>query len=245
MTSFIFHENGNAVIYLDNKVYNVGKDHPNYNKITECLSKENFKPLSDLLNISKIVSKFFYKSKDIKVQHGLVLYKNVPVHNVLTDKILKFIEQKLPYKPLIRLLNNLMENTSKKSIDTLYPFLAHHGIVITMDGHFLAYKRVNQNYYDFHSGKVKNTVGKYISMDRNKVQDDPNVACSHGYHVGAMEYVKGFNSGIGHIMLVKVNPKDCVSVPKDSNCTKLRVCAYKVIKELKSTDELKEILYEN
>ena len=35
----------------------------------------------------------------------------------------------------------------------------------------------------------------------------------------------------GKVVIVKVNPKDVVSVPHDCNCQKLRTCAYTVVAE--------------
>jgi hypothetical protein len=64
-------------------------------------------------------------------------------------------------------------------------------------------------------------------MDRSQVDDDPNNTCSYGLHVGAWDYVKGFNNGV--ILEVEVNPEDVVTIPYDYDSQKMRVCKYKVL----------------
>jgi hypothetical protein len=116
-------------------------------------------------------------------------------------------------------------------VNELYDFLAHWGLPVTPDGCFLAYKRVTDDYKDFYTRKVDNRVGAKPSMPRNRVDDNREEGCSKGFHAGAIAYVKDFNPNMGHIMIVKINPKNAVSVPKDCSCTKLRICEYEVVGE--------------
>ncbi len=70
-------------------------------------------------------------------------------------------------------------------------------------------------------------------MDRGEVDDNREVGCSAGLHVGAIEYVKGYSGtgcdNGGKYIICKVDPADVVSVPKESDCTKLRTCKYEVV----------------
>ena len=81
---------------------------------------------------------------------------------------------------------------------------------------------------DVHSGKVDNSVGQTNSMLRGKCNDDRSVGCSYGFHAGTLSYASGWGS---KVMLVKIHPKDVVSVPKDCECQKMRCCEYSVISE--------------
>ena len=47
------------------------------------------------------------------------------------------------------------------------------------------------------------------------------------------------------MILVKVNPRDAVSVPKDHEFAKLRACRYEVIKVFGQTEELPKSLYDD
>ena len=68
-------------------------------------------------------------------------------------------------------------------------------------------------------------------MQRARVDDDRRHSCSNGLHVGAIGYVNSFGYGEDKVVIVKVNPKDVVSVPLDSSCQKCRVCEYVVLRE--------------
>jgi hypothetical protein len=46
-----------------------------------------------------------------------------------------------------------------------------------------------------------------------------------------LEYASSFGNRNSHLLIVEINPSDVVSVPKDSDCQKLRTCKYKVIAE--------------
>ena len=121
-----------------------------------------------------------------------------------------------------------MENPSRRAVNELYAFLEHKAMPLTPDGNFLAYKGVREDYTDWHSGKFSNKVGDVNEMIRNKVCDDANIGCSHGFHAGSLDYARGYGNG-GHLMVVEIDPRDVVSVPLDCEQQKLRTAKYKVV----------------
>lgn len=123
-----------------------------------------------------------------------------------------------------------MSNPSKRAVTELYGFLEKNSLPITPDGHFLAYKKVRDSFLDVHSGKFDNSVGKVVEMERNKVDDDKNNTCSTGLHFCGMSYLNSF--GGERTVIVKINPRDVVSIPTDYNEAKGRACRYEVIGEL-------------
>jgi hypothetical protein len=135
-----------------------------------------------------------------------------------------------PIYHLLKFLGNLMENPSNSAVEELYDFLEVCNLPITEDGHFVAYKRIQANYTDVHSGKYDNSVGNTVSMERCLVDDRRENTCSHGLHVCSLNYLAHF--GGERLVLCKVNPKDVVSIPSDYGNTKMRVCQYEVIQEL-------------
>jgi len=142
---------------------------------------------------------------------------------------------------MLKFLDNLMQNTRCRAVKELYNFLVHRNLPITEDGCFLAYKSVQLDYLDWHSKSVNNTVGAVVlRMERNEVDDNWRTDCSSGYHVGAMEYVDNFHRHDGHIMIVKVNPKDVVSVP-EGECTKCRTCFYEVVGEMQEEELVRSV----
>jgi hypothetical protein len=136
-----------------------------------------------------------------------------------------------------------MENPSMQSQKELYDFLEHEHLPITEDGFFLAYKAVRSDFKDKYRGVFDNRVGQVCQMQRAKVDDDRGRGCSNGLHAGALNYVAGYGSleAGDRIVIVKINPKDVVSVPSDCNYEKLRTCRYEVVGEYEG--ELLKPLY--
>jgi len=72
-------------------------------------------------------------------------------------------------------------------------------------------------------------VGEPVSMPREECDSDPTRTCSHGLHVGSMDYVHNFGYTDKVVLEVLINPRNVVAVPIDYNNTKMRVCEYYVL----------------
>ena len=215
----------------NNKSYMVAHDHPNYDILLEAVYEGDVDTFVANVSIENKVRKE-YENTCVSVEDGVVYYDGEVVNNVLCDRIVSFAEEGAPVEGMINFLNNLMQNPSKRAVDELYGFLEHEGMPITDDGCFLAYKTVRSDYKDKYSGKFDNSPGSVLEMPRNKVDDDKDRHCSHGFHVGALDYAGPggwYNSYGDRVVIVKVNPRDCVSVPTDHSRQKLRVCKYEVV----------------
>jgi hypothetical protein len=113
---------------------------------------------------------------------------------------------------------------------------------ITDDGHILAYKKVSADYKDIYSGTFDNSVGQIVEMRRNLVNEDRTKTCSSGLHFCSMSYLSSYGTGPGsRVVIVKVNPRDVVSVPMDYNFAKARCCRYEVVDEY-TGDDLEDLL---
>ena len=77
---------------------------------------------------------------------------------------------------------------------------------------------------------MDNSVGKIVEMERNEVDDDKDRTCSTGLHFCSESYLNSF--GGERTVIVKINPRDVVSIPSDYNDSKGRACRYEVIGEL-------------
>ena len=216
-------------VVVDGKAMTMQKDHPAWTQAIDALNKEEYDRLENLFDVSKAVEDYVDNESGITVKEGSVFFQGEAIHNVVVDKILSFMRQGLPFKPLVRFLGKLMANPSRRAVNELYAFLEHKSMPITPDGNFVAYKGVTEDFKDFHTRKFDNSVGQTLSMVRNSVCDDANIGCSYGFHAGSYEYAKGYASSGGHLMRVEIDPTDVVSVPLDCDCQKLRTAKYKVI----------------
>jgi hypothetical protein len=223
---------GKIAAVINGQSYTIANDHPKYQQALDAVRKKNWNLFVDLVNISKQVSQ--YVSNGVTIENGAILYNGEVIHNTLTKRIVKFMGENLPFEPLVKFLENLMQNPSHRAVNELYDFLDVGELPITEDGHFLAFKNVRSNYYDIHSGTFRNQVGDVPEMPRNRVDEDKERTCSYGLHFCSIKYLPHFSdSDGGKTMIVKINPKDVVAIPADYNNTKGRTCKYEVVSEYK------------
>jgi hypothetical protein len=234
---------GNLTVILNNKAHQVLPGHINYRLILEALPTASNDELAQLVDLEKAVENF--SQGMVEVKNGKVLYQGEEVHGSVSKRILEFMKKGLPFQPLVNFLNNLMENPSMQSQTELYDFLEHELLPITEDGCFLAYKAVRSDYMDKYAGTFDNRVGNVCEMPRARVDDNRSAGCSKGLHAGALNYVASYgNADSGdHIVIVKIHPRDVVSVPSDCNHEKLRTCRYEVVGEYQG--ELLKPLYKS
>jgi hypothetical protein len=183
----------------------------------------------------------FFESEGFTVTPEEVSYEGEAMPCALASKIRAILEEGLPISLFAKFWQNLQQNPSANSVRELYDFLAYKDLPITEDGCFLAYKGLDSNYYSVsgnkktkiikglvnESGNIYNGVGEDIEVRRWDVDDNRENHCSYGLHVGSLNYAQDFSRG--PVVIVKVNPKDVVSVPSDFDCQKCRVSAYKVL----------------
>ena len=220
---------GNLTVILKNKAHQVIPDHTNYKLILDALPTATEYELLELVDIEKAVATF--SDGQVSIVNGKVMFEGEEVHGSISKRIIEFMSKGLPFQPLVKFLENLMENPSMQSQQELYDFLEHENLPITEDGCFLAYKAVNSDFKDKWRGTFDNSVGQVCEMRRAKVDDNRGRGCSAGLHAGALNYVANYGSvdAGDNIVIVKINPEDVVSVPSDCNCEKLRTCKYEVV----------------
>ena len=202
-------------------------------EVVKAIADKNWEIIPDLLTPTKPISDKF--SSTFTVKGDVVYVGDEALPYSLSMRILDFAKNNLPVEPLLRFWANLNLNPSYRSVQQLHDFLEKNNHPLTVDGCFLAYRRVSDDFKDFYTNKVDNSIGAEVSMPRNRVNEDPTQTCSYGLHVANYEYACNFyHSGSGRLVAVKVNPKDVVAVPTDYNQAKMRVCAFTVLEEIKA-----------
>jgi hypothetical protein len=174
---------------------------------------------------------------DFTIADGQVFYNGKTQHPVLARRVLEFYDAGLEFEFLKNFIRNCELNEDPYSVEQLYSFLENQHMPITPDGCFIGYKGVKANGYSVKSGHltllsgeavngyINNAVGQVVRCPRSEVDSDPSNSCSQGLHVGSREYATGWGE---RVVMVKVNPKDCVSVPHNE-AAKLRTCGYEVV----------------
>jgi hypothetical protein len=170
----------------------------------------------------------------IDTGEGMIRVNGQLMPAFLGKTILKLLSAKKPVSYLEIFWNHLKRNPSESSRQQLFRFLKQHHFTITDDGCFIAYKRVRDDFKDFHSGTFNNSPGATPSMRRENVVENPKIECAAGLHIAAFDYMPTYHGGQGKIVECKVNPYHVVSVPFECGGQKIRCCKYEVIREFKS-----------
>lgn len=221
-------QGSNITVVIGSTPHTINKSHITYERVLNAIKAGDWETVQDTIEPKKVVIEF--GKGNVSVQGDKVFWKDRELHNALTKRMVSMIQDGFPVEPLIAFMDNLMDNPSKRAVNELYGFLEKNNLPITPDGHFLAYKKVKFDYKDCYTGTMNNGVGQVVEMERNAVDDDQNKTCSTGLHFCSREYLNHF--GGERVVIVKINPRDVVSIPTDYDNSKGRACRYEVIDEI-------------
>lgn len=223
--------------FHDNQVLTVHAEDERFEQAVNYVKSDDIDGLIDLTKPLEAVREYLSNNGRVEIIDQQVYFDGEPLHNYMAHRILDMFRGGFTIEPLINFMTNVAENPSKRAQDELLQFLEYGELPITPDGCFLSYKKVADGYLDCHSRTIDNSVGQVVEMPRNQVQDDPNITCSYGLHFCSLEYLRAFYGS--HMMVLKINPRDVVSIPTDYNNTKGRCCRYEVVGELDEHPESK------
>ncbi len=218
--------------------------HPQFNAIVQgaMAGDESVIDLFDVATAAKI--KFERLTERVTVSHGRIYFDGEELNNGLGNQIIRFMEAGEDFKPLVRFLDNVMQNPNEHSRTQLYDWLNAEDFTITENGMIVGYKgveKIGDGTYqstrggkalvngEVFNGKIPQKVGDIVEMPRGDVAHNPAASCSTGLHVATHGFAQGFNKGA--ILELHVNPRDVVSVPTDGGGAKVRVCRYTVVGE--------------
>lgn len=235
MKHYKYMTSGDSVaIFVNGKLVTVTKSHDKYKKLLRALKVGNNAKV-DLMLVS-ILGAAVAASNGVITLNEKKELTDAETNEAIEPAIKKYVLEAEGknlglYKALIKLDRRLKKLPSKIKgevgdflVDGLYP--------ITKDGCFIAYKclmRSGDNLVDFHTGSFVQNVGTTPEMDRASVEQDHNVGCGAGLHVGSFSYIKKMYAGKPNAVIValKVRPEDCVSKPIENG--KIRTCRYHVL----------------
>jgi 23S rRNA U2552 (ribose-2'-O)-methylase RlmE/FtsJ len=186
------------------------------------------------------IKKDVIKHQNFEVVGETVLYQGEELPPALITKVLSIVRDGLPLEHFEKFWQRLEKNPSSSSVNELIDFLSYKELPITEDGCFIAYRGVNSDYYSVNGntntkvlqgqvddqGRILNAIGETIEVSRRQVDDNRDIGCSYGLHVGSLDYASSWGP---KVIVVKVDPADVVSVPKDCSCQKCRVSKYEVL----------------
>jgi hypothetical protein len=221
---------GNRItIVVKNQPYTLAEGQLGYAQLREAIKNREWDLIPGLVSPKEVIVSYTNGS-NIKIIDNDVWYKNTIMGDGISKRILSMFEEGFDITPMTNFLENVMLNPSAESRQELFEFLDQNDLPITPDGDFLAYKKVRLDYMDVHSGTISNKVGENPKMDRVHVDADRRNECSNGLHFCSYTYLSNFSGR--RVMILKINPKNVVSIPNDYNRAKGRCSEYVVVGEV-------------
>lgn len=231
MLSFTIGKNAISV-FLDGDFFSIDNTHINYNVVRLILAtepeKRNLVELREMLSYKHVLT--LLTEGYVTVTEEAVLYREQEVHNYMAQRMIELLEDGFDLRPWARFMDNVFRNPAEYARDELYEWMERAHMPITEDGHFIAFKKVRDDYTDCHTGRFDNSPGTILEMDRAGCDPVRDNHCSTGFHFCSAGYLPNFYGS--RIVMVKINPKDVTSIPNDYGFTKGRCCRYEVIAEL-------------
>lgn len=222
-----------AVIVVNGRTFNITDTHPSWKVVIERLKKYDYTGLETLLDVRKSVEVF--SNGLVKItDDGELTYNGTPLHSALAKRIVSDFKRGFDVSALVNFLDRVSANPSQTARDELYLWLETSKLPFTPDGHFLAYKKVREDYKDIYSGQFDHSIGTTLAMPRDKVDPNRNRTCSYGFHFCSLDYLNHYSSAVNdHVMIVKVDPANVVAIPSDYQNQKGRATGYTVVAEYK------------
>lgn len=255
-----------SIFYADGGSETIPETHVSFdaifNKLVSGTATDD--KIRELTNVLETVArKMSALSERVTIDGTNVYFDGDPLAGELTEVIKSlFAEGSANLKPLVNFLEKAKQNPSQKSVDDLYRWIKKGDLVIDPDGDIIAYKGVGKDKdgnsqsitkgsafvdgVEYH-GHIPNRPGTVVSMARSLVVDDPHIGCSVGLHAGTHDYAMQFLqwNRENRMILVKINPRDVVSVPIDESDRKMRVARYTVLSAIDLPDRLPTALYQH
>lgn len=231
--AYTIQPNSISIHFSDGAAFVLSADRPEFSKAKEAIKRGS--DAAELRGIVDTVKKVSEATNTglLKVTRDGVYFNGTLVDTPLTQRIMWFVEEQLPMRPLMNFAEKLFQNTRRSAVLSLYSFIEANDIPITEDGDFIVYKKVRGDYKDIHSGTYDNSVGSRPRVMPWEVEENRDITCAKGLHVCSRAYLPHFGSCSGdRVVICKVDPRDVVVVPNDYNNAKMRTCGYEVIGEL-------------
>lgn len=249
----MFFDGNVLTMILEGKSVCISKDDERFKAVRDALVDGSESQLLSLLAPvykDKLLAPDVFSLKDGSIAfgngfsygHGVLTCHGETLTNPgVVNAIERLLAERLPLDGIANFVDRLYDSTRSRVRQQLLLFADAKGLTIDSQGFIIAYKAVDCNYRDKWTGKIDNSPGATPSMDPGEVEDNPDVACGPGLHAGSLDYIYGYGSGTDHIIIVKIDPADVISIPTDSGCQKMRTCGYTVVGDYNG--ELKQVVY--
>ena len=233
---------GAITVVVKNQVRTVPKNNPNFKALADHLRQKthDVEKIKEMLDLKRFIAKAMHGR--VQISDTEVRLAGKPINNVVADRILDLMREGHDVEIMSMFLDRLMNNPLETAQNELLLWLEAGAMPLTEDGCFLAFKAVRGDYKDKHTGTLDNSVGKVVSMPRERVDANRHNECSQGLHFCSPGYLSSFAVKGDPIMILKIDPADVVAIPIDYKNQKGRAWRYEVVGQV-PPDEVAETFF--
>lgn len=215
----------------------VSSDHPFFDDIFNACVEGNIEKARKLYNVRDAIAVYTNGLLTIDAQDNVFL-TGKPASGYVIDKMLALRAAGENITPLTNFINLLQSNPNEEVREDLYKWMEKGNMPLTPDGYFIAYKKVQDDYYSYYhgaNGKVLHAPGTLVQMPRSECDESRYQTCSSGLHFCSFTYLRSYHGNTGKVMAVMINPANVTAIPTDYNLAKGRCCEYFVLNEVDGT----------
>lgn len=247
------------VVVTGGKQYSISNDHPNYSLCLEALKAKDWEKIPSLVDLQvhiNTVGQNKITVVDGKVMWGAKEMHNGLTKRLLEmlsagfdiDPMIVLLENLLA-NPTTTAIDEFMLFFEQNEMPiTEDGCITAYKLVSSSFFDFYTFSVLNKPYHlmtdeekiavmegDCNIGNVTITIEDKmttVSVPRESVDDNRRVECSHGLHFCSLGYINVYQSmqnTRGVILILKINPRDIVSIPHDYSNTKGRCMRYQIV----------------
>lgn len=233
-------DSANITVVVDGNMFTADDQHPLFDEIVEA-AIDGDESVVDLFDASRrAAARFENLSERVTVANSRIYVDQTEVDDVYADQIIRFMDEGVDdWQPLVNFLEKVYSNVSEGIRENLSRWLAAEQFTILPNGNILGYRGLNSNFTSKHAGPgivngvrvnghLDNSVGNVVEIDAALVENNPQVGCASGLHVGTHSYATSWAGG-GVVVRVEVDPRHVRSVPYECDSNKMRVSKYTVL----------------
>ena len=224
------------------KTFTVNSGDERYNQVKAAIRNDDADVIPNLLDIKgRLVTE---SAGGIYLLNGMLRCDKYDIPASLATRIAEMFRQGFSTDRLVMFLENVMLNPNESGtiVEEIHQFLEHCKLPLTADGCFLAYKMVRPDFMDLYSGTMDNSVGNIVEMPREDCDFTRENTCSRGLHFCSEGYLGSYGTrDSDQVVIVKVNPKDITSIPKEYGFEKGRACEYEIVEAIGWDDLIKPL----
>lgn len=232
-----------VTVFMAGKPFVVGADHPRYDELKVAINAGDHDLVDTILNASDRLSKALGSFGDVTVYAGHVTFQGRKIHNVLVDRMLRLINRGKNPGPYALLLDAAMRNPTRSAVDLFFPWLETARLPVLNDGRALAFKRIQENYTDVHTGTFDHSPGRIVEIPRELCNVNSQVTCASGLHFCNQTYLSSFSGD--RVVMVAVDAADVVAFPNDHGNSKGRTQRYEVLFEIDLQTALNDAFFQH